>query len=106
MIRYTEVLLGTLTIDQRGRQFEIQIRQGNCMAVFIHVRKNEKGDGYIHTLYSFFSDAKHVKNIVKSSGKPIGDDVVSIRLNMKHKESYSLLRVLVPHYNVECYYEG
>ena len=33
MLRYSEVRLGTLTIEQNGREFEIQIRQGNCLGV-------------------------------------------------------------------------
>lgn len=103
MINYSEVKLGTLIIDQNGQEFEIQIRQGNCLAVFIHVRPED--DHYVHTLYSFFADAAHLKNIVKGNGKPFFDEVKQIRLNLKHKECYTMLRELVKHYTVECYYE-
>ena len=103
MLHYTENLIGTLTIEQRGRQFEIQIRESNCLAAFIHVCKED--DGYRHTLYTFFGDAKHLKNIIKNNGTPFADNVVKLRLNMKYKECYTILRYLVPFYNVECYHE-
>lgn len=103
MLRYTETLLGTLTIKQNEKTFEIQIREGNCLAVFIHVCKD--GDGYKHTLFNFFLDAAHIKNVVKSYGKPFDDEVTEVRLNMRYKESYTLLKELVKHYPIFCYYE-
>lgn len=104
-VTYNENLIGTMTIKQREHTFEIQIRQGNCLAVFIHVRKDEEGDGYIHTLYMFFVDDAHLKRCMKEMGNPFGDEIVSIRLNMKYKESPKLLKHLVKLCNVECYYE-
>lgn len=104
-LHYYEGLIGTMTIKQKHGTFEIQIRQGNCLAVFIHVRKDEESDGYIHTLYSFFADEAHLKKCMKTMGNPFGDEIVSIRLNMKYKESPKLLKHLVKLCNVECYYE-
>lgn len=103
MINYSKVKLGTLVIDQNGQEFKIQIRQGNCLAVFIYVRLED--DHYMHTLYGFFTDVTHLKNIVKEHEKPFLDEVKKIRLNMRYKECYILLRELVKHYTVECYYE-
>lgn len=102
---YYEGLIGTMTIRQREHTFEIQIRQGNCLAVFIHVRKDEDSDEYIHTLYMFFADEAHLKRCMKTMGNPFGDEIVNIRLNMKYKESTKLLKHLVKLCNVECYYE-
>ena len=104
-LHYYEGLIGTMTIKQEHGTFEIQIRQGNCLAVFIHVRKDEESDGYIHTLYSFFADEAHLKKCMKMMGNPFGDEIVNIRLNMKYKESTKLLKHLVKLCNVECYYE-
>lgn len=104
-VTYNENLIGTMTIKQKHRTFEIQIRQGNCLAVFIHVRKDEEGDDYIHTLYFFFADEAHLERCMKKMGNPFGDEIVSIRLNMKYEESMKLLKHLVKLCNVECYYE-
>ena len=103
MLRYNENRMGTLTIEQNGQEFEIQIRQGNCLAVFIHVSRCE--DGYTHMLYSFFADVQHLKNIIKGSGEPFSDSVKRIQLNMRYKECYTMLRQLAKFYTVECYYE-
>ena len=103
MIRYSEIKLGTMVIDQKGQEFEIQIRQGNCLAVFIHVRHEDEDE--VHTLYNFFLDATHIKNIVKDYGKPFSGNVKKIRLNMRYKECYTMLRALVKYYTIECYYE-
>ena len=44
MLRYNGTTIGTVVIEQdvcdEKRRFTIQIRQGNCLAVFIHVRKS------------------------------------------------------------------
>lgn len=105
MLRYTEEKMGELTIKQNGRKFKIDIRTANCLAAFIHVRKADDGKGYIHTLYSFFADEKHLKNIIKAGDKPFTDEVVKIRLNMRYKGCYTLLKLLVPFYKIECYYK-
>ena len=78
-IQYSEVKLGTMKIEQpkykdgklvkdsRGLQlynkYEIQIRRGNCLAVFIYAYK-ENGQWY-HQLYNFFSDVENMKNMMK-----------------------------------------
>lgn len=102
MLRYNENRMGTLTIEQNGQEFEIQIRQGNCLAAFIHVSRCE--NGYNHELYGFFADAQHLKNIIKGSGEPFADSVKRVQLNMRYKECYTMLRQLVKFYRVECYY--
>jgi hypothetical protein len=53
-------LMGTMTIKQGEKKFKIEIRQGNCLAVFLHICKAEDGKGYIHTLYNFFADEQLV----------------------------------------------
>ena len=105
MIRYNGETIGTMVIEQKGQKFGIQIRQGNCLAVFIHVRKDEEGEGYIHTLYNFYSDEKHLKNLIKHYKNPFADKVLKMKLNMKYKESFILLRHLVQFTKIECYYK-
>jgi hypothetical protein len=107
-IQYNGNTMGVITIDQNGNEFELQIRQGNCLAVIIGVGKNEGGET-IHTLMQFFADEEHLKRICKSVDKgeektPIFYDVKSIQLNMRYKECATLLKHLVKYYKITCYY--
>lgn len=100
MISFTEELLGKVTIKQGINEFEIEIRRGNCLAVFIY----DNGDSYI--LYNFYADKTHLNNIKKSCGKIWSDEVISCRLNLRYKESKTLLDYFVKDgIKVECYYE-
>lgn len=103
-ITYNKNLMGTITIKQGERKYKIQIRQGNCLAVFIHVGKDEEGET-IHTLYSFYADVSHLKRITKNEGKPFWDEIASIELNMYYKECETLLKHLVKFCKVKCYYK-
>ena len=105
MITYNENLMGKMTIKQGERTFEIEIRQGNCLAVFLHIRKAEDGEGYIHTLYNFFADEEHLKRIIKNIKAPFGsEEIVSLELNCKYKECLKMLKHLVKFYPINCYY--
>lgn len=102
MLTYTEEKLGKITIKQKENVFEIEIRKGNCLAVFIHVGKNQEGET-IHTLYNFYADEQHLKNIIKNDKKIIFDEVLEIELNMAYKECYTLLKYFVNSgYEVKC----
>lgn len=92
MLRYTGVTIGTMIIEQGDSRYKIQIRQGNCLAVMIHCRKDDNSEGYIHTLYTFFADEQHIKNIIKNEGRLFFDKVISARLNLKYKESVTLAK--------------
>lgn len=117
MLRYNGTTIGTVVIEQdvcdEKRRFTIQIRQGNCLAVLIHVRKstpeelakNPEGK-YLHTLYTFFADEQHCKNMLKNEGSVLFDKVVSIKLNMFYKESWKLLKYFtLSGYKVTCFYK-
>ena len=104
-ITYEKNVMGKMTIKQGDKKFKIEIRQGNCLAVFIHVRKADDGDGYIHTLYNFFVDEQHVKNIINNNDRIFFDEVVSIELNCKYKECLTMLKHIVKYHKVKCYYE-
>lgn len=108
-ITYNKNLMGTITIKQGDKKFKIQIRQGNCLAVFIHVSRQEDGT-YLHTLMQFFSNEEHLKKRCKAMDKgevkaPIFYDVKSIKLNMRYKECATLLKHLVKYYKITCYYK-
>lgn len=100
----SKTLIGKLVIKQGEHEFDIEIRQGNCLAVFIY-KSIDKGKE-VERLYLFFADVQHLDNIIKGGNKPFfTEEVVSIELNMKYKECYQLLKRLVKFYKVNCYYE-
>lgn len=108
-IQYNGNTMGIITINQKGNEFELQIRQGNCLAVIIHSNKEQDGT-FTHTLMQFFSDEEHLKRICEGvddgeEKAPIFYDVKSIRLNMRYKECSKLLKHLVKYYEINCYYE-
>ena len=115
MLRYTGVTYGKVTIEQTHsdikRRYVIDIREGNCLAVFVHVRKatedelKENPEGkYFHSLYMFLADEQHCKNILKHEKTLIGDDVVKIDLNMHYRESWTLLKYFMKSgYKVNCF---
>ncbi|MDD6104173.1 MAG: hypothetical protein PUB73_06155 [Bacteroidales bacterium] len=116
-LTYNGTTIGTIVIkqgyDDIERKFTIQIRQGNCLAVLIHVRKStpeelEKHPNgrYFHILYTFFGDEQHLKNMLKNEGTVLFDKVVSIKLNMFYKENYTLLKYFVlSGFKVTCFYK-
>lgn len=108
-IQYNGNIMGKIVITQNKHKFTLEIRQGNCLAVIIGVGKNEEGET-IHTLMQFFGDEEHLKRMCKAVDKgeektPIFYDVKSIRLNMRYKESATMLKHLVKYYEINCYYE-
>lgn len=108
-IRYNGNTMGVITIDQEGNEFELQIRQGNCLAVIIHSNKEQDGT-FTHTLMQLFADEEHLKRICEAVDKGeektvLFYDVKSIRLNMQYKECAKILKHLVKYYEITCYYE-
>lgn len=112
-INYNGTTIGKIVIKQGENKFNLQIRQGNCLAVIINVRKVTEEElmkypkaKYVDTLYSFFSDERHMKSIMKDYGNLLEDEVISIELNMFYKENYTLLKYFVKSgYKVKCYYK-
>lgn len=91
--------------DEKKKRFTILICEANCMAAFIHESKDAEGKT-LHTLYMFFADKAHARNIVKEYGSLFNDKVISIELNMAFRESNQLLDVLVKDgHRVKCYYK-
>ena len=112
-LSYNGTTIGKIVIKQGGNKFHLQIRQGNCLAVIINVRKSTEEElkehpkgKYVHTLYTFYADEQHLKNMMKMYGNVLADEVVSIELNLFYKENYTLLKYFVKSgYKVKCYYK-
>lgn len=111
--------IGTMLITQfqggKATDFEIEIMNGNCLAVFTY------NDGTLRHLYNFWMDESHVKRIHKQrnqiakqrgtvdDGTTIGlfdDHIKSIRLNIFYKEADKLAKILTKYgYEVTIYYQ-
>lgn len=109
-VTYNANVMGKMKLTHKGEQYEVEIRQGNCLAVFIYLYDDEEGVKRA-SLQMFFADEQHLKNICKSVDngeyKDIFgyDKVNEIRLNMRYKESATMLKHLVKYYEINCYYE-
>ena len=124
-LRYNGNIMGTITIAQqrkdedKPRKYKIQIRQGNCLAVFLRVYKQENPEDpkkpYVHQLVNFLADGVHLENIIKAwkTGKTdvfarmlSADKITNVKLNMFYKESKTLLGYMVRDgLKVKCYYK-
>ena len=101
--------------DGKPVPYTLEIRQGNCLAVLLHVHKltpeekktAEPGANYRHTLYTFFGDEQHCKNIVKHHGDiMIGEKTTKVELNLYYKECKTLLKYFtLSGHKVTCYYK-
>jgi hypothetical protein len=118
-LHYNGTTIGTILVEQEfgdiKKKFKLQIRQGNCLAVIIYVRKATPEElakhpegKYYHQLHTFFLDEKHMKNIIKDYGTLLDpmDKVLKCEFNMYYKENYKLLKYFVlSGYKVTCYYK-
>ena len=124
-IRYNGNTMGVVYIEQqrngeeKPRKYKIQIRQGNCLAVFLYVYKKENPEDpkrpWVHQLMNFLADSVHLMNIIKewkTGGKGVfarmlsADKITKVKLNMFYKESKTLLGYMVRDgLKVECYYK-
>ena len=121
-VSYNGNIMGTVTIAQqrkdedKPRKYKIQIRQGNCLAVFIYAYKEETPEDpkhpWVHQLMNFLGDEQHLKNIVKSVHTDIfawmlsADWIDKVELNLFYKESNTLLKYMMRDgLKVKCYYK-
>lgn len=121
-LQYNGNILGVVTIAQqrkdedKPRKFKIQIRQGNCLAVFLYVYKQENPEDperpWVHQLVNFLGDKKHLENIIKDWKKDVfarmlsADWIDKVELNLFYKESKTLLEYMVRDgLKVKCYYK-
>ena len=121
-LRYNGNIMGTVTIAQqrqdedKPRKYKIQIRQGNCLAVFLHVYKEENPEDpkkcWVHQLMNFLGDEQHLKNCVKDWKENVFTRMLSanwidkVELNLFYKESDTLLKYMVRDgLKVQVYYK-
>lgn len=121
-IIYNSNVMGVITIAQqrknedKPRKYKIQIRQGNCLAVFLYVYKKDNPDNpkmcWVHQLMNFLGDEQHLKNIVKGQKTDVfawmlsADWIDKVELNLYYKESNTLLKYMVRDgLKVNCYYK-
>lgn len=137
-LNYTGTTIGTLTLcqpvkernekgeyvevkDKNGKtkyeKIPIQIRDGNCMAIFIHVHKivnlEDPKKCWMHDLVMFFIDEQHMKRCLnnKENGKQTFEDLfwgklTDIKLNIYYKNMLTLAKYMVRDgLKVQIYYE-
>jgi len=114
-LTYNATKIGEISLkDSKGRAYKVQIRQGNCLAVLLYVRKPHEDElernpeaKKIHELWSFYGDEQHLKNILKNEGDVLFHaHVTGIRLNVYYKECNTLLKYFaLSGHKVTCYYE-
>lgn len=89
---------GEAVIQQRGKEFTLNLYKGNAYLIFISEYKDEDGQN-MYSLYSFFADKDHMRNCLglsKAKGRGLcenifnsgGDILKSIRIN-KAKYPYT-----------------
>jgi len=131
-LRYSKNTIGTFTLcqkafdyadgklvdvkDEKGRQvynkFPIQIREGNCLAVFLHIYKQKEPENpklpWRHELVLFFADDEHLKRCLKNNTwqQLFSGELRNIKLNMFYPESKVLLKHMTKAgLKVTCYYK-
>lgn len=104
---------GEITIvNGTGREFTINLYQGNAYLIMINEFKNEDGED-CYDLYSFFSDKEHMRRCFgldkKSGSYNIYDDWKRIRLNkakFRHtKEFVAAMSEAFDNISIELYSE-
>ena len=136
-IQYNGTTIGTLTLcqakkeknsdgkyvevkDDKGRtvynKYPIQIRDGNCLAIFLHIYKQENPKDparpWVHQLQSFIVDEQHLKNVIKDRKEGsvfeyiLNGKLKNIRLNIYYKDMLTLARYMTRDgLKVTCYYK-
>ena len=136
-IQYNGTVIGRLTLcqakrvknengeyvevkDEKGRtvynKFPIQIRYGNCLAIFLHIYKKENPENperpWVHQLQSFIIDEDHLKNVIKDRKDGnvfeyiLNGKLKNIRLNIYYKDMLTLARYMTRDgLKVTCYYK-
>ena len=136
-LQYNGTTIGTLTLcqarkernengeyvavkDEKGRtvynKFPIQIRDGNCMAIFLHIFKEKEPQDperpWRHDLIMFFADEQHLKRCLHSGGKEntfedlFWGKLRNIKLNIYYKNMLTLAKYMTRDgLKVTCYYK-
>lgn len=88
-----------------GRICNVKIHWANCLCAFCYHYQREDGTKMVQ-LWNFINDAQHIKNIMKDYKTLLGEDVVSVKLNVYYKEAQQLVKPMAQSgYKVTCYYK-
>lgn len=106
-----KITYGEIKVRQKSdnRLVTIKIHWANALCAFIYHYKAEDGTKMVQ-LISFFANEQHIKNCENDSMSHDCLDfsmgkIVSVKLNLYYKESRTLLKYIVKHHKVTCYYE-
>lgn len=101
--------------DGNKHSFPIQIRKGNCLAVFMYIYKQQEPKDpekpWVHQLVLFFADEQHIKNCLKDHQKDgfksiFNGQLKNIKLNLYYKQSQVLLKYMTRDgLKVQTYYK-
>lgn len=101
-IEYGEVKVKSL---DGSKVFKVKIHPANAMCAFIYHYKNEKGEKMAQ-LWNFINDKQHIKNIMKDYKTLLGEDVISVKLNVFFKNAFELVVPMSKSgYKVTTYYK-
>lgn len=101
--------IGEITFSQKGKEKKIDIWDGNVLAAFTYDYIDQNGS-HSRGLYTFFTDIKQVKKLIKDYGKNMFEadrGEVKAILNLYYPSAKKLLTIFTKYYGlkVECYYE-
>ena len=106
-----KITYGEIKVHQKSdnRLVTVKIHWANALCAFVYHYKAEDGTKMVQ-LINFFADEKHIKNCEKNFSSHDCLDffmgkIVSVKLNLYYKESNILLKHIVKHHKVTCYYE-
>lgn len=106
-----KITYGEIKVRQKSdnRLVTIKIHEANALCAFIYHYKADDGTKMAQ-LVSFFADEEHIKNCEKNFAchDPIDlfvGEIVSVKLNLYYKESRTLLKYIIKHHEVKCYYK-
>ena len=99
ILRFFKTAIGEViirqTFEENGRpeenEYLIEIRQGNCLAVFINVY--QVGAKFFQKFYFYFENTKKIEERL-STGTLFPDEVVAVKLNMAVENA----KILLPYF--------
>ena len=101
--------IGEITFSQKGKEKKLDVWDGNVLATFTY-DYIDQNDSHSRGLYAFFTDIKHVKELIKHYGKNMFEadrGEVKITLNLYYPSAKKLLTIFTKYfgYKVNFYYE-
>lgn len=88
-----------------GRICNVKIHWANALCAFCYHYKKEDGTKMVQ-LWNFLADTQHIKNIMKEYKTLLGEEVVSVKLNVYYKEAQTLVKPMAQSgYKVEVFYK-